>query len=234
MKKLLLCLTLFCCLFTLNAKEIDTHKLQVAWEKSRQSKATNLNNLILQGKENVPYYSLSLRDGTKLPGERPWHVRWNIIKKCGVNFNNKKILEFGCNMGLLSTHLCREFKPDRVIGFDKDDVIIDCANLVAEAFHVSPTFYNFKLVSGEGAWEDTLGYDNDIVFLLSVFKYFKPATQDAIITFFKESNYPTLIYEDGVKYAEPELQKFQDAGYNRVRKIGMSERNRPMYVVSKA
>lgn len=236
MKKIVFCLLFCSSVFALKAHGVDVNKLQNAWKKSEESRATNLNNYVLKGKPNVPYYSLSLPNGVSLPGERPWDVRWNIIKRAGIQFNNKKIVEFGCNMGLLSTFLCYEFNPQRVVGFDRDEVIVECAKLVAEAFNVAPAFYNFKLGTGEkgseSGWADLLGYDNDIVFLLSVFKYFSASSQDAIMEFLVQNNYPVLVYE-GDKYLDAELNKFRSAGYNQVRKIGVSERNRPMFVVSK-
>ena len=39
---------------------IDIPKLKCAWELSKKSKATNVNDLVKRGLDNIPYYSLRL------------------------------------------------------------------------------------------------------------------------------------------------------------------------------
>ncbi len=210
---------------------VDIELLKQAWALSAKSKATNVNNLVSAGLPNIPYYSLQLPEySLTLSGERPWHVRWHIIKTCGVDFDGGSILEIGCNMGLLSTYLSHEFKPKKVVGIDHDLVVVNCAQMVARAFQVSPIFLNLNIDDTE-VWQKQLGNDFDVVFLLSVFKYFKEPVKKKFLEFLVKCNFPVIIYE-GDKFVKSELETLASVGYSCVRSIGMSERKRPMFVIS--
>ncbi len=209
---------------------VQIDKLSNAWELYKKSAATNINNLVKVGLPNVPYYSLKIANKV-LAGERPWDVRWNIIKAAGVDFNDKQILEVGCNMGLLSTFLLVDFKPRKVVGFDRDAIAVKCAQLIAEAFDVKPILHQLFLIQkNTQEWQKILGFGYDVVFLLSVFKYFNPAVQLDFMTFLQKNSFPVLIYE-GDKFLEKELTIFKNAGYTRQLFIGKSDRGRPMFVL---
>ena len=56
--------------------------------------------------QQVAYYELDWQ-GLCFPGERPWTARWRVLRHV-VPYGNRRVLELGCNMALLSTFLLKE------------------------------------------------------------------------------------------------------------------------------
>ena len=107
-------------------------KLERAWDIAAKSNAS------YPGKY-VAYYSLNV-DGEHFSGERPWEDRWRYIGKalrdaCGGDLKEKRILELGCNLGLLSVWAAREGAICH--GYEYEADILEGSKLVASAFGVS-------------------------------------------------------------------------------------------------
>lgn len=64
---------------------------------------------------DIAYYSIDIA-GVNFPGERPWMLRWERIRK-SVDFKGKRLLELGCNMGLLSNGRSRATRRDRPVRY---------------------------------------------------------------------------------------------------------------------
>lgn len=171
----------------------------------------------------LSYYSLDI-SGVHFPGERSWHIRWNIIST-SIDFKNKNILELGCNLGLLSTHL-KLNGARSCFGIDADEKIINAASMVATAFEVDIQFLNLNLDSLH-SWENQLnGFD--MVFALSVMHWVNDKKR--LWTFLGRQN--EVIYEGHETSYEAE-ENLLNVGFKHIYKIGLSDRGRYIFYASK-
>jgi SAM-dependent methyltransferase len=170
---------------------------------------------------SVAYYSLTI-DGLYPPGERPWQDRWAYLSGL-ADYRDKRILELGCNMGLLSTHLLVERDAAAVYGVDHDERILQSAALVASAYRMSPQFEEIELDSSLD-WETKFrNWRPDIVFALNVPHWV--IDQDRLLAFLATA--PVLIFE-GHDDFETEKQRLESAGLVDVKLCLPSERARPV------
>jgi predicted Ser/Thr protein kinase len=73
-------------------------QLECAWKLAQQSNASSPGTA-------VAYYAWRF-GGLTLPGERPWNRRWRMIQPAIAPFlAGARILDLGCNLGLLPLHL---------------------------------------------------------------------------------------------------------------------------------
>lgn len=198
-----------------NLPENPSEKLQNvyrAFKIAQQSNASAPNQLIA-------YYEFKY-ENVIFPGERPWEDRWASLKKIR-NYEDKSVLELGCNMGLLSVFLKKEMGVKLAVAIDHDENILKAARIIANVFEVDIIFkqLNFDL---DKHWEKELEqYKFDICFCLNVIHW----VNDKYRLFNFLSEFSEIIYE-GHQNIENEIKMFKDLGFQKVDLIGLSERNR--------
>jgi SAM-dependent methyltransferase len=175
----------------------------------------------------IAYYSLDV-DGVHFPGERTWTDRWDVLRKV-ADFNGKRVLELGCNMGLLSTYLLKEGGAAAVLGVDYDADILTSARTVADAFGVHPEFTQVNFDADAG-WEERLAqHKPDIVFALNVVNWL--SDKERFVRFLVQ--YPVVIIE-GHDDFDTEVARLNAAGPMSCQLLGYSERRRPLMICTKA
>jgi tRNA A-37 threonylcarbamoyl transferase component Bud32 len=194
-----------------NLKTLKSKKLNKAWSIAIKSNASAPG-------VSVAYYSFEF-DGYHFPGERSWEDRWNILKKI-TNFKNKKILELGCNMSLLSCHILREFKNVKTTGIDNDKNIIQSAKIIADVMEVKPKYYVIDL--DKGNWEKKFK-NFDLVFCLNVLNWVK--NKKKLLSFLGKFN--ELVFEGHDNYLV-EKKRLSSIGFKNIKLICITERNRPL------
>jgi hypothetical protein len=171
----------------------------------------------------IAYYSIDI-GGINFPGERPWILRWERIRK-NVDFKGKRLLEFGCNMGLLSIH-AKLSGAAFCLGIDVDKDVLLAANLASRAFGTDVEHRPVDL-GDSFRWEEELnGFD--IVSALSVLHWIED--KERVWSFI--SMHKELLYEGHESDAEAE-GNLQKAGFTHIVRLGTTERNRQMFYASR-
>lgn len=201
----------------------DLELIEKAWDIAAKSNAS------YPGKY-IAYYSLSV-NGKQFPGERPWEDRWEYIGKamhdaCGGDFNGKRILELGCNLGLLSVWAAKEGAICH--GYEHESDILEGCRLMASAFGVADRCswtqadFNSKIVT------DKIADDFDVCTCLSVMNWVR--NKDNLIDLL--SRQKKVVYE-GHEDDEIEIGRLRRAGFTNIRKVAISERKRGVFVADK-
>lgn len=194
--------------------------LHAAWQIAARSNASS------PGLE-IPYYDLTFQN-LRLPGERPWAGRWQCLRHI-TPYAGKRILELGCNLGLLSIFLLKEEGARAALAVDGDPEILDAARLAAQAFAVEPHFrcVNFDR---DADWEDRLAaFRPDLVFALSVVEWLHDQTR--FLTFL--GRFAEVVFE-GHHSSAFESRRLRAAGFDDVQLVGTSERGRPILLCRRA
>jgi glycosyltransferase involved in cell wall biosynthesis len=198
----------------------DDRELQLlaeAWRIARGSSA----NAPGQG---IAYYAFTYK-GWHFPGERPWYLRWEPIRRA-VDFDGKRIVELGANMGLFSSFALIH-GATKSVGLDHDPAILDAARLVAQALGVTPEFHAVDLVSDQD-WERPL-QGADLVSCTSVLHWLP--SRDRVSEFLAQQ--PELLYE-GHDTLEEEKRFLADLGFSRVDVLTETERGRHLFHATKS
>lgn len=194
------------------------NKIRNAWMMAQNSNASSPGTPIC-------YYEL-FEGGYCFPGERPWSQRWEVLK-CATDYNNKKVLELGCNLGLLSCFLLKEKDVRSAVCVDADSQIIAAAQLISDAYDVSP-FYKRVDFDSTHVWENELiEFGPDIVFALNVLNWVKD--KNRFLDFL--SNFNEVIFE-GHDNISTEIERFIVRGFN-YSLLGVTERNRELVLFKK-
>lgn len=195
----------------------DVRLLVAAWEVAAKSEANAPG-------QHLAYYSFTYR-GLHLPGERPWDLRWDAIRT-SVDLRDKKILELGCNMGLLSINAVIH-GAESAIAVDRDRDVLDSARLVAKALRVEVDFEQVDIVR-DAAWEDRLA-GADLVVAMSLLHWLPdPARLLAFLARHRE-----VLYE-GHDSTEIETSRLRSIGFTTIRDLGSTERGRPLLIASRS
>lgn len=167
----------------------------------------------------VAYYSLDVR-GFHLPGERPWPLRWEMLA-AAVSFHGKRVVELGCNLGLLAIH-ARLAGAATVIAADNNTAILAAGRDLARlcGTEVEFTEVNFDEAS---AWEQRLGV-GDLVTALSVTYWLKD--RERVWRYL--GRFAEVVFE-GHEPREEIEERFRSLGYSHLRVIGRSDRNRIVF-----
>ncbi len=176
--------------------------------------------------QQMAYYQFEFEDFL-LPGERPWDSRWRTLSTI-LDYRGKRVLELGCNMGLLSAHLKKESGALEVLGVDYDPLILESAKKVSKALGVSCNFrkVNFDL---DTAWEEELeAFRPDVVFALNVLNWLED--KDRFLSFL--GSFDTVVIE-GHDDLETERSRMENKGFSSCNLIEYSERDRPVIVFEK-
>jgi len=203
-------------------KQVDNakrEKLEMAWDIAAKSNAS------YPGKY-VAYYSLNV-DGNQFSGERPWEDRWGYIGKalrdaCGGDLKGKRIIELGCNLGLLSVWAAREGAICH--GYEYEADILEGSKLVASAFGVSDRCKWSRIDFNKKEDTDSIVDEFDICTCLSVMNWVRD--KDNLIDLL--SRQKNVLYE-GHDEDEIETGRLRQAGFSLIERVTVSERGRGVF-----
>lgn len=187
----------------------DLKLLGSAWQLAQISDA----NAPGQG---VAYYAFSYNH-RHFTGERPWYLRWEAIRRA-VDFEGKRVLELGCNMGLLSSFAMLHGATSAT-GIDADPLIVQSAKITAEALESGASFQVVDLIQDRD-WESNLAGAN-IVIAMSLIHWLP--NKERVLTFL--GKHPELIYE-GHDPLAVETERLRSIGFDKITVIAETERDR--------
>jgi hypothetical protein len=146
----------------------------------------------------VAYYALEF-GGLEWPGERPWAERWRILRPITA-WRGRRVLELGCNLGLLSISLLREEAIDAALAVDRDARILAAGAMAARAFGVRPEFrrVDFDRVADRARLLAFLGRCDEVIY-------------------------------EGHDSVRVERRRLRAAGFTALELIATSERGRPVF-----
>ena len=193
--------------------------LRTAWQIAQSSNASS------PGRSKA-YYSFDFQ-GYHLPGERPWQERWDTLRAIR-DFQGLRVLELGCNLGLLSCHLLREEGSAAATAVDRDSTIVEGAKLVAEALDVSPRIMQIDFDRDEDWEKELLSFEADVVFALSVFNWIEQKKR-----FLEFLGRHSCVIFEGHDSFEVERDRLRGVGFSRVDLLSLSERSRPLLLADK-
>jgi len=178
----------------------------------------------------VAYYSLDV-DGEHFSGERLWEDRWGYIGKalrdaCGGDLKGKRIVELGCNLGLLSVWAAREGAICH--GYEYEADILEGSKLVASAFGVSERCKWDQVDFDKKENTDGIVDEFDICTCLSVMNWVRD--KDNLIDLL--SRQKVVLYE-GHEEDEIETGRLRKAGFSGIERVAVSERGRSVFIARK-
>ncbi len=192
----------------------DMRALEAAWRRAARAAANSPGRVIA-------YHELEV-DGLIFPGERPWAERWRYLRAI-TDYRGKRVLELGCNQGLLSIFLLKDAGARAALAVDQDPLILEAAAETAGAFQVQPEFRRIDF-DGDLEWEAELAaFRPDVVFALSVAHWLRD--QARFLKFL--GRFEELIYE-GHDSARIERRRLAAAGFEAIELVCSSERGRPV------
>ena len=176
--------------------------------------------------EPVAYYQLTF-EGIRFPGERPWQPRWERLRRVTI-YAERRVLELGCNMALLSTFALKDAGARAALAVDADPAILEAAAKVAAALKVAPTFSKVDFDRDPG-WEEQLErFRPDVVIALSVLHWVRDKAR--FLAFL--GRFDEVVFE-GHDSARTERRRLCEAGFTAVDLIDTSERGRPLLLARK-
>jgi serine/threonine protein kinase len=189
--------------------------LELIWEAWSIARVSNASSPGVK----VAYYSLEF-NGFRFPGERPWEPRWQVLRSI-TEYSGKRVLELGCNMGLLSAFVMRYADASAALAVDRDSEILAAARRISDAFGVHPELRRVDL-DDSGPWEEELAdFRPDVVFALNVLNWV--SEKERLIAFL--GRFEEVILE-GHDPVDVEDKRLKTAGFPYVDVVGVSERNR--------
>ena len=169
----------------------------------------------------LAYYTMEF-EGVRLPGERDWAARW-VSLRAASDFAGKRVVELGCNLGLLSCHLLKEGGANAALGLDHDPAILTGANLVASALEVKPAFVVADF-DGQACWEDDIvEFRPDIIFALNVLNWVRDKER-----FLRALALARELVFEGHDTFEIERTRLASVGFTHIRQLETTERARPL------
>ncbi|MCF8067749.1 MAG: hypothetical protein K9L30_04095 [Desulfobacterales bacterium] len=153
-------------------------------------------------------------------------MKWALSDACGGSLHGKKVLELGCNLGLLSVFAAREGAVCDAYDSHKD--IIEAAELVSKAYNVSEQCAFRQINFNDDKQLDTIGDEYDVCTCLSLLKWVKKKEQFIEVL----SKQKTLIYE-GHDDDDSELRLLRHLGFDYVYKVAVSDLKRSIFLASK-
>ncbi len=186
--------------------------LAKAWRIAQISRASAPGNVLA-------YYSLDI-NGYYFPGERRWMDRWEYLRSA-TDYSGKRVLELGCNMGLLSCFLLKESGVVKTLSVDLDPKILKAAEQIGRAYGVKPTLKMLNL-DWPADWESELSeFRPDIVFALNVLNWVKD--KQRLLNFL--GRFPELFFE-GHDTFETETSRLRNVGFHTIDVVCVTERGR--------
>ncbi len=172
----------------------------------------------------ISYYSLDVR-GFHLPGERPWPMRWEMLAQ-NINFTGRHVVELGCNLGLLSLH-ARATGAAAVIGADHNQGVVEAAQALAGLLGLEARFEKVDF-DRDSDWEARLGA-GDLVTALSLTYWLRD--KDRLWRYL--ARFREVVFEGHESPVEVE-NRLRAAQFNRIARLGVSERGRVLFHAVKA
>lgn len=187
-------------------------QLHAAWKIAQRSEANSPGGCVC-------YYSLDL-DDFHLPGERPWAERWSVLRHV-TPVDGRRILELGCNLGLLSCHMLSEGGAAAALCVDRDEEILEAARRVSAAYGVTPRYLQVDFDSPAN-WEEQLArFRPDMVVALSVLNWVRD--KERFLAFL--GRFDEVLFE-GHDAIDVERDRLVRHGFSEVRLVAVSERDR--------
>lgn len=178
--------------------------------------------------KNIPqkgrYYKFDL-NGVHFKGTRDWEERWDLIRNA-TSFDNKRVLELGCNIGICSTFISKYLPVTAVTAIDFDRTLTQLGKQIQDVFEVEYPVYTFNL--DRDPYEKVVGYNYDIVFCMSLYHWVK--NKKRLLNFL--SHFPKVIYE-GHDSLEIEVGRLKKAGFEHYKLLGWGKGKRPVLLFSK-
>lgn len=198
--------------------ESNIHLIQKAWSFNTAGPGAP--------KETPSYYNITI-NGTYYPGLRPWELRWDMIKDA-LDYSDKRVLELGCCMGLVSTCIkkyCDALSATGVDGTDQflisqgSPMRVQAAKWVAQAFEVNVDFIQTNLNADR--YESIIGYDYDIVFCFSLLNWIHD--KDRFMHYL--AHFDHVVFE-GHDSLQNEIDRFYKYGFANHEILGHADRGR--------
>ncbi len=166
------------------------------------------------------YYSLEF-ESFHLPGERPWHLRWALLRQAAA-WPGSRVLELGCNLGLLATFAVRAGAED-ALGVDVGAPLLQANRLLQQAHRVSYGVLQLDF-DDRRPWEDALSaFRPTLVTALSVLEWVKD--KERFLDFL--GRFDTVLFE-GHDSDAVERERLGRVGFTDITLLGRSEHNRPV------
>lgn len=175
------------------------------------------------GGSKCSYYSLEL-DGFKYEGERNWNLRWDILKDA-CNYQDKRILDIGCNIAITLTYMKKFRNAGYCLGVDMPDTLLSktgkpntmtAAKKLDDAFKVSNDYLQIDL--NDSNYESHIGTNFDIVIVMSILKWIDD--KERFLNYLK--NFNTIIYEAHESNKEI-IELFSRIGFNKYKILGETQ-----------
>jgi serine/threonine protein kinase len=194
--------------------------LRELWRRAARSDANS------PGQE-IAYYSWTFGD-LELRGERPWRQRWQLIREVLLPYlPDARILDLGCNMGMLSLH-CLLGGASQVTGVDRESDIVECATQLASIAGKELNGRSGDL--NDPVFVSELGSASyDVAIALSVVHWLENKTPVLELL----SRVPVVLFEGHLTPSE-EMQGLRNIGFSDVKLIGYSDRLRGLYLARKS
>ncbi len=223
----LLCVALFQSLraVSYNIDSQNMHFIEKAWSVSSGGSG--------RYPSGPSYYSITL-NGRFFRGERPWELRWDMIKDA-FDYKGKKILEVGCCLAMPCTFLMKYRGaasatgvdvPDRILQIQGDPHKMKAARWVDRAFKVNVNYLQIDLNTEQ--YETKIGYDYDIVFCMSLLNWV--TDKQRLLRYL--SHFKHVIYE-GHNNDQTEIARFRSVGFTHYKILGKADKNRTVIYFSK-
>lgn len=154
------------------------------------------------------YHSYNI-DEISIPGQRNPKMRIDSISK-HISFNDKKVVDFGCNVGAMLHHLK---DIDRGLGLDYDENCIIAANNISKILKIN----NLEYITHDfdkntyKELKNKITFKPDIIFILSLgswIKSWKQLYQTCI-----EYDCEILLEINNIEEGRPQLNFFKTKGY---------------------
>jgi len=201
--------------------EYDTvaRELAAVWARAARSDANSPGVV-------VAYHHWYFGD-LELPGEREWIPRWQMMHRViGSILPGARVIDLGCNMGMLTLHL-KLFGASRVTGVELHDDMVGVARDLAAVAGLEITFHQADLNKRECV-EPLLAHDYDLAIALSVVHWLSDRSH--VLELLRRT--PHVLYEGHAPPSE-EIALLQGLGFREVRIVGYSERLRGLYFASR-
>jgi tRNA A-37 threonylcarbamoyl transferase component Bud32 len=192
--------------------------LAKAWTIAQRSQANSPGH-------SLAYYAFSFQ-GEHFPGERPWYLRWEPLRR-QVDWSGKRVLELGCNMGLLSAFV-RIYGAAAATAVDRDWSILEAGQVLCEALAIDGVDFRRADLSSM-SWEKDMP-EADICVAMSLHHWLPGPGQAALLRFL--ARHREVVFE-GHDPLSTEIDRLRRVGFDVVNVLAVTERRRHVLLARK-